>query len=325
MIGLGLKFLFVIAALCIILLYAIPSQYQSTNGSSKSSMNQTDSNTITNQSVALDKNQTKNQIPNSTIGIAKPPQNKTNQNSNLSSAPPPQAISNLVITNPDQTEQPQENQVVQPSQLPIPQSLAQPVQEPEAFSLPLYQQEPSIIQTQLALPEMSPLLSAYHQVPSFVQLLQNLPSFVSTYPEAPSLIQSQLLLQSIPLESTLQPLYYPVNTLAPLPVLQPEIIVDPITISTRILGYNSYVYGSGDLHIVGEVFNESFQTLRFVDVIATFYDANNRIIGTDFDFTNPSAIQPGQRAPFDIVVSEGSIPISLMAYYNLSVDYLGFD
>ena len=88
MIGLGLKFLFVIAAFCIILLSTISSQYQSTDGSLSSSMNQTDSNTNTNQSVALDKNQTKNQIPNSTIGIAKPTQNTTKQNSNFSSAAP---------------------------------------------------------------------------------------------------------------------------------------------------------------------------------------------------------------------------------------------
>lgn len=107
--------------------------------------------------------------------------------------------------------------------------------------------------------------------------------------------------------------------------MQPEIIVEPIRIPPRILSQSSYVDDSGNLHIVGEVINESFQILRFVEVIATFYDANNRVLGTDFTFTSPSTLQPGQRAPFDIIVSEGSIPISLMAYYILSVDYLEFD
>jgi hypothetical protein len=324
MIGLGLKFLFVISTFCIILLSTIPFQYQSTNGSLTSSMNQTDSNTNTNQSLALDKNQTKNQNPNSTTVIAKPPQNTTNQNSNLSSSVPAQATSNLVITNPDQEGQ--QLQGNEGNQIPIPQPLVQPVQQPEVFLQPLYQEEPSIIQAQLALqPQISPLVSTYPEAPSAIQLLQSLPSLVSSYLEAPSLIQSQLLLQSIPLELFQQPLYYPVNTLATLPVLQPEIIVEPIRIPPRILSQSSYVDDSGNLHIVGEVINESFQILRFVEVIATFYDANNRVLGTDFTFTSPSTLQPGQRAPFDIIVSEGSIPISLMAYYNLSVDFLGFD
>jgi hypothetical protein len=211
MIGLGLKFLFVIAAFCIILLSTISSQYQSTDGSLSSSMNQTDSNTNTNQSVALDKNQTKNQIPNSTIGIAKPTQNTTKQNSNFSSAAPAQATSNLVITNPDQIEQQlQENEDIQlpQPQLPILQPLVQPVQQPEVFSSPQYQQEPSVIQAQLALqPQISPLLSTYPEAPSFIQFLQNLPTLATTYPEAPSFIQSQQLLQNLHL-ALQTPLYY---------------------------------------------------------------------------------------------------------------------
>ena len=144
------------------------------------------------------------------------------------------------------------------------------------------------------------------------------------YPQAPSLIQSLLLLQSIPQELILQPLYsYPVNTPITFPVLQPEIIA-PIEIPPRMLSLSTYVDSTGNLHIVGEVLNESFQSLRLVQIIATFYDSNNSVIGTDFTFTSPSTIPPGQGAPFDIIVSDGSIPTSLLAYYTLSVDYLDF-
>ncbi|CAN5191796.1 hypothetical protein BH18THE2_BH18THE2_43400 [soil metagenome] len=79
----------------------------------------------------------------------------------------------------------------------------------------------------------------------------------------------------------------------------------------------------GTLHIVGEVINESYQPMSFVKIIATFYDANNSVIGTDFTYTNPSTLQPGKRAPFDMIISEGSIPTHLTAYYTLSVDYSG--
>jgi hypothetical protein len=154
--------------------------------------------------------------------------------------------------------------------------------------------------------------------------LQNLPTLASVYPEAPSLIQSELFFQNIPFEPILQPLYsYPVNAFTPFPVVLPEII-QPIGIPPRILSHSSYVDSTGNLHIVGEVTNESYLPVRFVEVIATLYDSRNSVIGTDFAFTSPSTIQPGQRAPFDITVTEGSIPISLLAYYTLSVDYLDF-
>ena len=224
MIGLGLKFLFVMAVFGIVLLSIIPSQYQSTNGSLTSSINQTDySNTITNQSLASENNQTKTQIPNSALGITKPLQNSTNQNSNFSSYVPAQATSNLVIPNPDQEEQQQllsssPSLPQQPGnegiQLPILQPLIQQVQQPEVFSPPLYQQESSIIQAQLAFqPQILPLPSTYAEAPSLIQLLQNLPSLTTTYPEAPSLIQSQQLLQNLPL--VLQtPLYYQLSPLS---------------------------------------------------------------------------------------------------------------
>jgi hypothetical protein len=140
MIRLGL---FVMAALGIVLLSIISPQYQWTNGSLTSSMNQTDGfNTITNQSSESDRNETKTQI-------SRPLQNSANHNSNLSSSVPAQAASNLIITTPDEEEQLQENQG---NQIPIIQPFVQPVQQPEVVSSPpLYQQQPSVIQSQLAL------------------------------------------------------------------------------------------------------------------------------------------------------------------------------
>jgi hypothetical protein len=89
----------------------------------------------------------------------------------------------------------------------------------------------------------------------------------------------------------------------------------------RLLSYNSYVSSTGSMHIVGEVTNESYQPIRSVEIIATFYDAYNNVIGTDSTFTKPSTLQPGQRAPFDMIIIEGSIPTYLMVYYTLSLDY----
>ena len=181
MIGLDLKFLLVLTVFILVLVSIIPFLYQSTNGSSTTSVNQTDySNTITNQSLESDENQTKTQIPNSTLGITKPLQYSTNQNSNFSSSAPAQATNNLVIKNPDQEEQQQllssspslpQQQGNEGIQLPILQPLVQQFQQPEVFSSPLYQQESSIIQAQLAFqPQILPLPSTYPEAPSLYSI-----------------------------------------------------------------------------------------------------------------------------------------------------------
>jgi hypothetical protein len=104
------------------------------------------------------------------------------------------------------------------------------------------------------------------------------------------------------------------------PMQQQPFPQQPAGTLPRILSQNSYTDSNGDLHIVGEVINETYQPVRYVRITATFYDANNRVIGTDYTFTTPSTLQPGQRAPFDLTVSEGSVPTYLMAHYALSVD-----
>lgn len=318
-----LKFFFFLTVLAFALLFMIPFQYQSVNGSLTSPINQSDvSNTTASLTSSADNDQTK---PNSTMGIAKSLQNTTKQNSTLSPSIPGHNTSNLVITSPDQEEQQLQSlpspitqqQNVEGTQLPL-LPFEQEIQQPQIFSPPTYQQEPSVIQLQQLSQSVPFSASVYPQAPSLIQsqLSQSFPSLTTTYPQAPSLIQLQQLLQQ-------QSVPFSVNTLTTLPVLLPETI-QPIQIPPRILSYSSYVSSTGNMHIVGEVINESYQLVRFVEITATFYDANNRVIGTDFTFTNPSTLQPGQRAPFDMIIIEGSIPTYLMAYYTLSVDYSDF-
>jgi hypothetical protein len=147
------------------------------------------------------------------------------------------------------------------------------------------------------------------------------------YPYAPPDIQQpqqqQPLLQVPPPSSQL-----PFNTLPMYPYGPPSYsnpyvppLSQPTEIPPRILSDNNYFSSTGTFHIVGEIINESFEPVRFVKIIATFYDSNNSVIGTDFTYTSPSTLQPGQKAPFDMIVIEGSMPLHLVSYYTLSVDY----
>jgi hypothetical protein len=69
----------------------------------------------------------------------------------------------------------------------------------------------------------------------------------------------------------------------------------------EILSHQSYVDSLGWYHIVGEVQNNSTQTMGYVEVVAKFYDTGNEIIGTKLTFTAPDVIFPGSSAPFDII------------------------
>jgi hypothetical protein len=72
------------------------------------------------------------------------------------------------------------------------------------------------------------------------------------------------------------------------------------------------------LHIVGEVENTGMTTLKYVKVIATIYDKDGTVIGTDYTYTQPSTLEPRQTAPFEIICT-GDVPGS--GKYKLTVDY----
>jgi hypothetical protein len=60
-------------------------------------------------------------------------------------------------------------------------------------------------------------------------------------------------------------------------------------------------------HIVGEVQNTGSEEKEFVEVIATLYDDENNVIGTDNTFTRPSTISPEESAPFEFMIGQSDV------------------
>lgn len=87
--------------------------------------------------------------------------------------------------------------------------------------------------------------------------------------------------------------------------------------AVQILSHSSY-YNLGYFMVVGEVQNTGNKNVEFVKIVATFYDANNNVVGTGYTYTDIDILVPGQKSPFEI----SSYPQKLnVDHYDLQVDY----
>jgi hypothetical protein len=62
----------------------------------------------------------------------------------------------------------------------------------------------------------------------------------------------------------------------------------------------------GTAHTVGEVTNNGPSVSHYTKVSGTFYDDQNKTVATGFTYTDPNDLEPGQSAPFDMILSDDS-------------------
>lgn len=67
----------------------------------------------------------------------------------------------------------------------------------------------------------------------------------------------------------------------------------------EILSHSSY-FDRGYFKVVGEVENTIPNNINFVKIVATFYDDQNKVIGTSFTFTQLDTLKPNQKSPFEL-------------------------
>lgn len=67
----------------------------------------------------------------------------------------------------------------------------------------------------------------------------------------------------------------------------------------EILSHSNYIE-MGYFKVVGEVENTLSNNINFVQIVATFYDDQNKVIGTAFTFTNLDILKPNQKSPFEL-------------------------
>ena len=74
------------------------------------------------------------------------------------------------------------------------------------------------------------------------------------------------------------------------------------------------------MDIDGEIQNNGTVSLDFIRATATFYDATNSILGSDFAYTEPTTLEPGQTAPFKITAGFGdNLPVDQISSIKLHI------
>jgi hypothetical protein len=74
----------------------------------------------------------------------------------------------------------------------------------------------------------------------------------------------------------------------------------------RLSAGDSYYDSIGSAHVVGEVTNNGPGVSHYTKVSGTFYVDQNKTVATGFTYTDPTDLQPGQSAPFDMIISDDS-------------------
>jgi hypothetical protein len=88
--------------------------------------------------------------------------------------------------------------------------------------------------------------------------------------------------------------------------------------SLKFLSSSDYIDTADIFHVVGEIQNNSPSVLKFVKIIGTFYDSNNRVVATSNTFTDPPDLSAGGKAPFDLTVLSASVPVREISNYRLT-------
>lgn len=81
-----------------------------------------------------------------------------------------------------------------------------------------------------------------------------------------------------------------------------------------IQGVTDHLGSYGYYYINGEVTNTGTEAVTFVKLVAAMYDSTGALVDTDFTYTDPSDLSPGQTAPFEFMIDTDDLPGTIDNY-----------
>lgn len=89
-----------------------------------------------------------------------------------------------------------------------------------------------------------------------------------------------------------------------------------------VLSHHGFLDSSGYYHIFGEVKNNGLQPLRFVEVVASYYNSSSAFVTTSYGFTEVDVLFPGRKGPFHIILSVKNLSAQVDHYTLDTPTYL---
>lgn len=87
-----------------------------------------------------------------------------------------------------------------------------------------------------------------------------------------------------------------------------------------ILTHKGFLYYDGFYHVVGEVENTGEQAVNSMKITATFYDSDDAMIATEFNYTCINVLLPKRKSPFEVIVAN-TTQAEKVHHYSLTVDF----
>jgi parallel beta-helix repeat protein len=88
-----------------------------------------------------------------------------------------------------------------------------------------------------------------------------------------------------------------------------------------ISSYSAFIDKMGNLHIVGEVQNNSTTHIRSVQIMATFYTINNTVVRTESVYSQPEDLVPDYVSPFELILLSINVPVKEIDHYRLQLTW----
>jgi hypothetical protein len=112
------------------------------------------------------------------------------------------------------------------------------------------------------------------------------------------------------------------TTLNPPEVVRYELRVDYSTttqppIRLELMGHSGSAEDSGWYHVTGEVRNPHGFSVRFPEIVATYYNGAHEVVRVEVDFAQVDPLEPGQSSGFEVVLTD---PPADLLHYTLQTE-----
>lgn len=84
---------------------------------------------------------------------------------------------------------------------------------------------------------------------------------------------------------------------------------------------NQFLDKFGFVHVLGEIQNRLNMKIDFVKVNVAYFDSQNKIIGTDFVYSDPSTLLPSQTATYQALTSPNALASSDVVSVKVNYEY----